>query len=131
VSEDPDKFLGQRPATLLLPVERSGKAQTLLILVVGIIPTGLGSGFVVAALLNWTLSRLSLQHRARGVGAWYDTFFLCQFASPLVILAMAAAVGGWPAAFMAMSVVCAVSAIGCMSWGLLTRPVPSDKLAPL
>ncbi len=107
------------------------KAHTLLILIIGIIPTGLGSGFVIPALLNWTLSRLSLQHRARGVGAWYGTFFLGQFASPLVILAMAAAVGGLPAAFIAMSVVCVASALGCVSWGVLKRPLPADNLAPL
>jgi hypothetical protein len=29
------------------------------------------------------------------------------------------------------SVVCVASAIGYVSWGLLTRPVPRDKLAPL
>ena len=107
------------------------KAQTLLILIIGIVPTGLGSGFVIPALLNWTLSRLSLQHRARGVGAWYGTFFLGQFASPLVILAMATTVGGLPTALLDMSVVCVLSAIGCVAWGLLTRPASRDKLAQL
>jgi MFS family permease len=107
------------------------KAQTLLVFILGIIPTGLGSGFVIPALLNWTLLRLSLPHRARGVGAWYGTFFLGQFVSPLVILAVAGAVGGLPTALADISVVCVASAIGCVFWGLMTGPVPTDKLAPL
>jgi hypothetical protein len=32
------------------------KAETLFVLILGIIPSGLGSGFVIPALVNWTLS---------------------------------------------------------------------------
>jgi MFS family permease len=133
------KFAGVRPgfalavsfALIAAGLMLMAKAETVLALILGIIPTGLGSGFVIPALLNWTLSRLSLHHRARGVGAWYGTFFLGQFVSPLVILGVAGAVGGLPTALAAISVVCVASAIGCVCWGLLTRPVTGDKLAPL
>jgi predicted MFS family arabinose efflux permease len=117
------KFAGVRPgfalavsfALIATGLTLMAKAQTLLVLILGIMPTGLGSGFVIPALLNWTLSRLSLHYRARGVGARYDTFFLGQFVSPLVILAAAGVVGGLSTAPADISVACVASAIGCMS----------------
>lgn len=48
-----------------------------------------GSGVGLPALIAWTLTAYSPQHRARGMGLWASCLFLGQFVSPPVLTAIA------------------------------------------
>ena len=56
--------------------------------------TSLGAGLMFPTLLIWSLSGLTYEQRGRGAGRFTASIFLGQFASPLVVAALAAAAGG-------------------------------------
>ena len=59
----------------------------------GAVVAGVGSGFMLPALLISTTSLLSFEQRGRGTGAWTGTFFVGQFFSPLAVNGLKAATG--------------------------------------
>ncbi|MEO6380188.1 MAG: MFS transporter [Caulobacteraceae bacterium] len=55
---------------------------------------GVGSGLMLPTLLTWTMSLVSLPQRGRGAGGFTTFFFLGQFVSPLLVVAMSGHAGG-------------------------------------
>lgn len=82
-----------------------------LVITVGAVLTGLGTGMLLPTLLTWAVNRLSVAERGRGTGLWTSTFFLGQFLSPLVVAGLGAAVGGLQAALGVLAVLAAVMAV--------------------
>lgn len=81
-----------------------------------------GSGIIISALIAWAQSKLSFEHRGRGMGLWASAFFAGNFVSPAVVSAVAAQVGGLKMAFTtfgALAAVCTVVAF------FLRSPAPA------
>lgn len=84
---------------VLLPVEFGIAGAGLLLLgaaggsvalaTTGAIVTSIGVGLLLPTLLIWTMGLLEISFRGAGTGAWNTTFFLGQFLSPLLLLAIA------------------------------------------
>jgi MFS family permease len=53
-----------------------------------------GLGLVLPTLVTWAITTLPSYLRGRGTGAWLSSFALGQFASPLLVLALARLLGG-------------------------------------
>ncbi|WNV85276.1 MFS transporter [Umezawaea sp. Da 62-37] len=68
--------------------------STIAVITLGAAFTGLGTGLLLPTLLTWAVDRLTFAQRGRGTGLWTGSFFIGQFLSPLVIVAVGAGVGG-------------------------------------
>ncbi|SFU54211.1 MFS transporter [Pseudoduganella namucuonensis] len=71
----------------------------------------LANGIIVPALIAWTQSKFSFEHRGRAMGWWASSFFVAQFLSPAVVNLMRGWVGGLQGAFLAFGLIAAVCAI--------------------
>jgi MFS family permease len=71
-----------------------GLAPTPPLLVAGAVLNCLGTGMLLPALLTGAMSRLAFEDRGRGTGLWTAAFFGGEFVCPLMLLAVASAVGG-------------------------------------
>jgi len=69
-----------------------------------------GSGLVLPTLVTWAIRNLPAHLRGRGTGAWLSSFALGQFASPLLILALAQFLGGRIQAIHAYAFACGLAA---------------------
>jgi MFS family permease len=89
-------------------------SQHLLGVTIGSAITGFGSGMALPTMITYTISKLPMRFRARGMGLWQASFFVGQFASPLIITLLGNAIGGLSNAvkaysgFMAVAFVLAV-----------------------
>jgi MFS family permease len=81
----------------------------------------LANGIIVPALIAWTQSKFSFEHRGRGMGWWASSFFVAQFLSPAVVNLMRGWVGNLQGAFLAFGLLAAVCAVMA---GLLRLRVP-------
>ena len=79
--------------------------------IVGATIASAGSGLMFPTLLIWTLSRLDFDQRGRATGWWTGAVWLGQFASPLVVAAITAAIGGLQPAIGVLGVFVALVAI--------------------
>lgn len=77
----------------LLLLTRATSFQTV---VVAVVIHGLGVGYLVPNLMLPLLMKLPARFRARGVGGFTSCLYLGQFASPLIIIAIAQSFGGMP-----------------------------------
>lgn len=77
----------------LLLLTRATSFQTV---VVAVVIHGLGVGYLVPNLMLPLLMKLPARFRARGVGGFTSCLYLGQFASPLIIIAIAQGFGGMP-----------------------------------
>jgi MFS family permease len=75
-------------------------APSVPVVVLGAVVTGLGNGLMLPALLTWALGSLTFAQRGRGTGIWTSAMFIGQFASPLVVLALAGGTGGLSTALL-------------------------------
>lgn len=94
----------------------AGTAGVVPVIVVGAVVASVGTGLMLPTLLVWALSGLSFEQRGRGTGLWTASMFLGQFVCPLLVLGLAASLGGLNAAVAlvgaaacAMSVACRVA----------------------
>lgn len=71
-----------------------GLASTPVVVALGGVVASAGCGVLLPTLLTWVLLTLKFEERGRGTGAWTACLFIGQFASALVVVAIAAAVGG-------------------------------------
>lgn len=77
----------------------------------------LANGLIVPALIAWTQSKFSFEHRGRGMGWWASSFFVAQFLSPAVVNLMRGYAGNLQAAFLAFGLIAA----GCALLACLLR----------
>lgn len=87
------------------------------------------NGLVVPALIAWTQSKFSFEHRGRGMGWWASSFFVAQFLSPAVVNLMRGWVGDLQTAFLAFGIVAGAFAIGAALLRLRRRPAPSGAFS--
>jgi MFS family permease len=85
-------------------------SHSILFAMVGTVINGIGAGMILPTLTVWTLSKLTLKVRARGAGIWQASFFLGQFASPLIILGLKNLFGSESNAILTYAVFMTVSA---------------------
>ena len=69
-------------------------ARSVPLVVVAAVVTGFGNGLLLPSLLTWALGSLGFEQRGRGTGVWTSALFIGQFFAPLVVLALAGAIGG-------------------------------------
>jgi MFS family permease len=86
-----------------------------------------GAGVLMTLLIHQCYERFPYRYRARGMGVWVSFFFAGQFASPLVVSAIAAVAGGLRPAIvvlgaLALGPAAFAAALGCV--GVL-RPEPA------
>ncbi len=67
-------------------------------MVVGLILNGIGTGLLIPTLLAMTLEQLPFALRGRGMGVYMGSFFIGQFASPIVVNGLGNALGRLSAA---------------------------------
>jgi MFS family permease len=92
----------------------------------------LANGIIVPALIAWTQSKFSFEHRGRGMGWWASSFFVAQFLSPAVVNAMRGWTGNLQGAFVAFGIIAAVCALIACVIGLrlkLRLPATGAKAA--
>ncbi|MFC5907546.1 MFS transporter [Streptacidiphilus monticola] len=84
------------------------------LLVAGAVVNCVGTGLLLPSLLTRAMSRLDYADRGRGTGLWTAAFFGGEFACPLLLLALEAAVGTLAAAVGVLA-----AAVACVALGLL------------
>jgi MFS family permease len=92
------------------------------VVIAGAVVTGFGTGLMLPTLLTWAVHDLEYAQRGRGTGIWTGTLFIGQFASPLVIAAIAGLAGGLQPALAVLGVLSLVFA-AVLWWALAGRPV--------
>ncbi|MET9681740.1 MFS transporter [Streptomyces coeruleorubidus] len=88
------------------------------VLTAGAVINCLGSGIMLPSLLTLAMSKLDYADRGRGTGLWTGFFFLGQFICPLVVLALASAVGTLA---NALGVLALAGAVATAALGLAAR----------
>jgi MFS family permease len=70
-----------------------------------------GAGMSVITLILWITNVIPAEHRGRGMGMWVASFFIGQFASPLVFRATQSVGGSVLVAFTMLGAVAGVCAL--------------------
>ena len=100
-------------------------APSVPLVVVAAVVTGFGNGLLLPSLLTWALGSLTFEQRGRGTGVWTSALFIGQFVAPLVVLALAGAIGGLTSALLVLGVVGIAAAVAVR----LGRPTQSVEPA--
>ena len=79
-------------------------------IILGAVVASAGTGLLLPTLLVWALSGLTFEQRGRGTGLWTAALFLGEFVCPLLVLGLAAALGGLGAAIVLVGAVALVAA---------------------
>lgn len=112
--------LSGRTPKALLPVEFGlsavglvivSAAGSVLLIAVGAVLTGLGTGLLLPTLLTWAVNHLTFEQRGRGTGVWTGTLFIGQFLSPILLAVVGAGTGGLQPAVGLLGVVTAAVAV--------------------
>lgn len=80
-------------------------------MIAGLVVQQTGVGMAVPVLIAWASSKLTFEHRGRGMGIWTACFFFGQFSSPWIVHKLNDAFGTMQSAFLAMGVVGLVAAL--------------------
>lgn len=89
----------------------------------------LANGIIVPALIAWTQSKFSFEHRGRGMGWWASSFFVAQFLSPAVVNLMRGYAGNLQAAFLGFGMIAAACALLACLLCWRTPAAPSSSAA--
>ncbi len=90
----------------------------------GIIITGLGCGITLPAILTAIMARLTFEQRGAGTGGWQTAFFLGNFISPVLMLALTAQLHGLGTSLLALAAASAVAVVLSLVAALVPRPKP-------
>ncbi len=113
------RLAGKTPR-VLLPVEFGLAAAGLLlvfataspvVITLGAVLTGFGTGMLLPTLLTWAVNRLSFDRRGRGTGLWTGALFLGEFACPLALAAISGATGGLQGALAVLGIAAALAGV--------------------
>ena len=83
---------------------------------VGAVLSGLAAGFLLPCIVTQIMMHLPFELRGRGTGRFNAFYFLGNFLSPLIVLAIAGVIGGLSNALIAIAIVAAV--IGLLGFAL-------------
>ncbi|CAL9377553.1 hypothetical protein SUDANB1_00998 [Streptomyces sp. enrichment culture] len=97
------------------------------LLIAGAVLNCLGTGLLLPSLLTIAMAKLDFADRGRGTGLWTASFFMGQFICPLMLIAVASAVGTLAAAVGLLGLASAVVAAGLF----LTTRHRAVAVAPL
>jgi MFS family permease len=97
-------------------------------IMVGAFAIGVGEGMTTPILASWLLDRTPVRLRGRVVGLFQTTFFLAQFAGPLLARWLADASGGTTASMLYYAIATAVLAAP-IAVAVLWRRVPQGRPA--
>ena len=100
-------------------------ASTVPVVVIGGIITSFGTGILLPTMVTWAISRLSYAQRGRGTGLWTASLFFGEFLTPLIVLALTAALGSLGFAIGAIGV---LSLLGAIILRLVFARVPQPDL---
>jgi predicted MFS family arabinose efflux permease len=89
------------------------------VITVGAVFTGFGTGMLLPTLLTWAVNRLTFDQRGRGTGLWTGTLFLGEFVCPLALAAIGAGTGGLQGALAVLGIASALA--GALTAFLLRR----------
>jgi MFS family permease len=97
--------------------------------VIGAILNGFGAGLLLPTLLTWLMRQLRFEERGRGAGAFTASFFVGQFACPLIVLGLNKSLGGLGAAISGLGWVAVGAAIAAAGSAIVLRPggVPNSS----
>ena len=76
-----------------------GTANSVEMLVLGLVIQQTGAGMSVPSLIAWTQTKVPAQHRGRGMGIWASCFFFGQFSSPWLVARIESLTGSVHGAF--------------------------------
>ena len=88
-----------------------GTADSIAMLILGLVIQQAGAGMSIPVLIAWTQSKLHFKHRGRGMGIWTTCFFFGQFSSPWLVARIEGVVGTVQGAFLAAGVIGLTAAI--------------------
>lgn len=77
-----------------------------------------GGGVLLPTLVSWTLRLLPAEIRGRGMGMWTGTFFLAQFAAPLLSTALSHATGTLRGSLLVLGLFAVLAAVAA-GWNAL------------
>lgn len=77
-----------------------GTANSIGMLILGLVIQQTGAGMSIPVLIAWTQSKLPFMHRGRGMGIWTTCFFFGQFSSPWLVARIENVVGTVQGAFL-------------------------------
>lgn len=97
-----------------------GLSHTPAVVVAASIVTCFGGGILLPTLLTAAMSTLSDENRGRGTGMWLSAFYLAQFITPLLMIALANLFGGNNQALLFMGLLGGALAVSMGAW--IARP---------
>ena len=123
---------------VLLPLELAVSAvglllvfatTSVLVIAIGAVITGFATGMLLPTMLTWAVNRLNFEQRGRGTGLFVSAVYLGQFAAPLVVAAIALAVGGLQPALAVLAVVTLIiAAVTFRTLRRHTEPLNASRL---
>ena len=84
------------------------------VVAVGALLASAGAGLLLPTLLTWAVSTLPFEQRGRGTGVWTGCFFIGEFLCPVLVIALTNALGGLPAALVAIGVISLLLAVAVL-----------------
>ena len=123
---------------MLLPLELAVSAvglllvfatTSVLVIAIGAVITGFATGMLLPTMLTWAVNRLNFEQRGRGTGLFVSAVYLGQFAAPLVVAAIALAVGGLQPALAVLAVLTLIiAAVTFRTLRSHTEPLNASRL---
>lgn len=102
----------------------AGLATSFQVASVFVVLACVGGGMMLPNLLTWTLRVLPAEVRGGGTGLWTGTFFLAQFAAPLLATALMLGVGGLGSVLVVYAGLAAIGALAAAAvarWVIVKR----------
>ena len=100
-------------------------------ILVGSLIASVGCGIILPAVLTNIMSHLSFEQRGRGTGGWQTAFFLGNFASPVLVLALTGKFHSLAASLLLLSQACAITGGLCLIGVVVEKMFGRGKPAPV
>lgn len=91
--------------------------------------TSLGTGSLLPGLVTSAVDAVPPSRRGQGIGWWWSSIYLGQFASPLVVVALSEVLGGLAAVVVAVGGVSVATALFLVFVPATPRPTVSETVA--
>jgi MFS family permease len=94
---------------------------------VGVMVAGFGCGILQPALLAAIMKRIEFSLRGRGTGGWQMSFFLGNFVSPIIVIALSAGLGSLTRALLFLAASAALGTCLCVVLAVTRREQASGE----
>jgi MFS family permease len=102
--------------TLCLGLLIMGLADSIPMLILGLVIQQTGAGMSVPSLIAWTQTKIPAIHRGKAMGIWASCFFFGQFSSPWLVARVESMVGTVQGAFQIAGIIGLVAALVALVW---------------